>query len=187
MTYLIVGLGNPGDKYIRSRHNAGFLLLDYIYGKEDWNKCTTCNLLYKNTEDALCIKPLTMMNLSGRAVLCRKEKHDIDIQNIIVVHDDVDLRFGEFKISKASSDGGHNGIKSIIESLGTKEFIRVRIGIAPTTLFGLKKKPRDTSAFVLKDFTNKQLRASEDMKDDIASILRMIQSDGVERAMNRFN
>lgn len=187
MKYLVVGLGNPSEEYKHSRHNIGFIVLDSILGAINWEKSTTCNLLYKWDGENEYIKPLTMMNLSGNAVSCVIKKHDLEPRNIIVIHDDIDLEFGKWKISEGSGDGGHNGIKSIIASIGTKDFIRIRVGIAPTTIFGNKKRPRDTSSFVLRKFPDSKIKELEKISSDIERAIEMISGDEVEKAMNEFN
>jgi len=187
MKYLVVGLGNPSEEYKSSRHNVGFTILDALNVLDNWNKSTTCNLLYKWDGEIEYIKPLTMMNLSGKAVACVMEKHNLASKDVIVVHDDIDLAFGSWKISFGSGDGGHNGIKSIIESVGTKDFIRIRVGIAPITIFGNKKRPADTSAFVLKNFPNSKIKEVQSMASDISKAIDIIAKSGVEKAMNTFN
>jgi len=187
MKKLVVGLGNPGEKYLTSQHNIGFIILDELLGKDEWEKDTTCNLLYKWDSDIGYIKPQTMMNLSGKAVSCIKNKQDLEPQNIIVVHDDVDIAFGEWKISIGGGDAGHNGIKSIIESLGTKGFVRIRVGIAPVSIFGNKKRPARIESFVLKNLSNKKLEKVKEISKDIKSAIDMIVTDGEEKAMNKFN
>jgi len=187
MKKLVVGLGNPGEKYLTSKHNVGFIVLDELVGKDGWEKDTTCNILYKLSDDIEYIKPQTMMNLSGKAVACVKNKHDLEPRNIIVVHDDVDIASGEWKISVGSGDGGHNGIKSIIDSINTKDFIRIRVGIAPVSIFGNKKRPARIESFVLKNLSNKNLEKIKEMSKDIKSAIDMIVTGGEEKAMNKFN
>jgi len=187
MKYLIVGLGNVGDAYMRSRHNVGFIVLDALYGESVWSKNTTCNALFYEDGESVYIKPLTMMNLSGESVSCAQKRYESDVDHIVVIHDDLDLALGEIRISKGSGDGGHNGIKSIIEKIGEKDFIRIRIGISPMTLFGNKKKPRNTSSYVLQNFSDTHLQKILSLKDDIREILSLISKGDLQKAMNRFN
>jgi peptidyl-tRNA hydrolase, PTH1 family len=185
--FLVVGLGNPGEKYKNTRHNAGFIVLDKMIGNKDWRKSSSCDAFYRLDGEVGYLKPITMMNLSGRAVYCAMKNHDIKPENIIVIHDDIDLAFRDLKISFGSGDGGHKGIKSIINALGTKDFVRIRIGIAPTTLFGKTKKPNRVESFVLKNFPKKKIIELEKMSQNIKPAISKIISDGVESAMNEFN
>jgi len=187
MKNLVVGLGNYGEQYKNTRHNVGFIVLDSILGKEEWSSCTTCKTFYKEVGDVLYMKPKTMMNLSGTALKCRADRHLIAPENIIVMHDEVDLEFGKFRISYDSSAGGNNGIKSIIDSLGTKKFVRIRVGIAPTTLFGKKKKPSSVERFVLGNFPNKKIKKLEDLSITLKEVIGTIILEGREVAMNKFN
>ena len=156
---LIVGLGNPGRRYKKTRHNVGFMIIDELVDK--WQKSKKTNCVYSKQEDIEYIKPLSFMNNSGKAVRSVKDKHKIKPENIIVIHDDVDLPFGEVRISKNVSSAGHKGVLSIINELGTQDFIRFRIGIGPRwDQRSQRGKKVDTERFVLEKFTkeeNKQL------------------------------
>ena len=133
---LIVGLGNPGKKYAKNRHNVGFRVVDALE-KEI------------SSPDIILLKPDTFMNNSGKAVLKLANKYRLSPTQIWVIHDEIDLPFGKIRVSKDSSSAGHKGIKSIIDELGTKEFNRLRIGIKPQYNI-------DTTDFVLKNFTEKE-------------------------------
>ncbi|MDP2664716.1 MAG: aminoacyl-tRNA hydrolase [bacterium] len=135
---LIVGLGNPGKKYEKTRHNAGFMVLDELEKKE--------------LPQARLLKPDTFMNNSGGAVKKEMQKLKIKNQSLIIIHDDIDIPLGKIKVSKGSGSAGHKGVESIIQSLGTKEFIRIRIGILPP-----EGKPEDVETFVLKNFKKEEL------------------------------
>ena len=135
---LVVGLGNPGEEYEETRHNTGWIMLDFILGNKDWKPANGTKLLYykdsiggKPTE---YIKPTTFMNNSGVAVSFVKEKHNLKLTDIVVIYDDVDLPIGKMKISYDRSSGGHNGLGSIIKALKSEEFIRIRIGISRNVL-----------------------------------------------------
>lgn len=187
--FLLVGLGNPGVKYEKTRHNVGFLFLDYFYNKskgetfyEESNYISSDINIRKNKFKL--IKPTTYMNLSGEAVKkavgkIKAKYEDFDISsNLIVVHDDVDLTLGQIKIKKDGGDGGHNGIKDIIDKLGDN-FIRVRIGIG---------KDLDTTKHVLSDFS----KAEWDLiwEDCFPRAYRFINeyiSIGFLKAQNRLN
>lgn len=160
---LIVGLGNPGKKYENTRHNAGFLALTHFLDGIEQISCShkfdgeLCEVSFTATSlesgtkvKAFFLKPLTFMNNSGRAVASAVKFYKIDVQKeLLVVHDEIDLKFGYIKPAFDSSPAGHNGIKSIIENLGTQEFHRLRIGIE--TRASRNEKPTDS--FVLENFT----------------------------------
>ncbi|OGZ23442.1 MAG: hypothetical protein A3A08_00305 [Candidatus Nealsonbacteria bacterium RIFCSPLOWO2_01_FULL_41_9] len=131
---LIVGLGNPGKKYEKTRHNIGSRVVGELEAL--------------NLQNIILAKPSTFMNESGKAVKRLIQKSKIKIQNLIVVHDDIDIPLGEFKIQKNSGSAGHKGVESIIKELGTKNFHRIRIGICPET-----GKPKQVDKFVLQNFT----------------------------------
>jgi peptidyl-tRNA hydrolase, PTH1 family len=149
---LLIGLGNPGKKYDKTRHNIGFMVLDTLAGKNKWNISKKSNSLYAWLEvdykEVELFKPQTFMNESGRAVAYAMKNHNLEAKNIIVIHDDKDLPLGEVKVQSDRGAAGHNGIKSIIKHLGTKEFTRVRVGIASDN----PRKMSDTSKFVLNRF-----------------------------------
>jgi len=156
---LIVGLGNPGRRYKKTRHNVGFMIIDELVDK--WQKSKKANCVYSKEKNVEFIKPTTYMNNSGKAVRSVKDKHKIKPQNIIVIHDDIDLLFGEVKVSKNISSAGHKGVLSIINELGTQDFTRIRIGINPRLVGGQADRKIDTERFVLEKFTkdeNKQLK-----------------------------
>jgi PTH1 family peptidyl-tRNA hydrolase len=142
---LIVGLGNPKKKYEKTRHNVGFRVIDAIDFAQD--------------KDVILLKPNTFMNNSGKAVQECLAYYKIPTSNLIVIHDDIDLLFGDIRVSKNSSSAGHKGVQSIIDELKTKDFIRVRIGIKPLLRQGYggrAQKEIDTTEFVLKKFTKQE-------------------------------
>ena len=154
---IIVGLGNPGKQYEHTRHNVGFLILDKLiskfgFKKTDWKESKKTQALFVKTEingtDVELIKPQTFMNNSGVAVAYAVKNHNLSPTDIIVIHDDKDIPLGEYKIQTDRSSAGHNGVKSIIEHLGTQNFMRVRVGVAPKN----SKQIDDTAKFVLNKF-----------------------------------
>ncbi|HDY72834.1 MAG TPA: aminoacyl-tRNA hydrolase [bacterium] len=168
---LIVGLGNPGHRYKKTRHNVGWIVINEL--AKNWKKSKKANCVYSKQGDIEYIKPLTFMNNSGKAVRSVKDKHKIKPENIIVIHDDIDLPFGEIRISKDVSSAGHKGVQSIINELGTQDFTRVRIGINPRLVGEQADRKIDTERFVLEKFTkeeNKQL--DEIIKQAIETIKR---------------
>jgi PTH1 family peptidyl-tRNA hydrolase len=182
--YLIVGLGNPGKEYALTRHNIGFLVVDQL--------TRHFNLDFKGGfkgdyavgdifgKRVYFLKPQTYMNLSGDSVASIANYFKIEVQNILVVHDDIDLEFGRFKLKKGGSSGGHNGIRSIIACLDSEEFIRAKCGI------GRPEKGRGKN-YVLGKFDNSEMILLEDFlrlaKDAIICYLKC----GLKEAMNSFN
>lgn len=155
---LIVGLGNPGKIYAKTRHNIGFIVLDALrekmaeYGAGKWELSKKFNAevcgAVKGGQKIILAKPMTFMNNSGEAVQLLAHFYKIILPDLIVVHDDKDLLLGDIRVQNNRSDAGHNGIKSIVQHLGTQNFTRVRIGIAPEN----PKKTQDTTKFVLSKF-----------------------------------
>ena len=141
---LIVGLGNPDKKYLKTRHNTGFIVLDMYLGDVKWK--TKFNSLYYIDGDVCFIKPLTYMNNSGEAIRDFQKFYKVDIDDIFVIQDDLDMDFGTYKVKVNSSDGGHNGIKSIINHLHSDAFGRLKIGIN-------NECRDDTIDFVLSNFS----------------------------------
>jgi peptidyl-tRNA hydrolase, PTH1 family len=177
---LIVGLGNPGIEYQFTPHNLGFLTVDRI--ADDLKvqvRNRQCRALTAKAvigqEKAVLAKPETFMNLSGQAVRELVEKLEIRPEaDLIVIYDELDLPMGTIRIRQRGSSAGHNGMKSIIGALGTEEFARIRIGIAP------EEK-------ILKPFRKRQLKQVDEMLDTAAEAVKVILTDGIEAAMNRFN
>jgi len=156
---LIIGLGNPGKKYKKTRHNIGFMVIDELVNSEQVKTKTkrkkTNFAIWEtsyNYKKIILIKPLTFINNSGKVVKSIVNNLKSSIQSLVVIHDDIDLPLGKIKISKNISSAGHKGVQSIIDELKTKNFIRVRIGIAPE----VKEKPENTVKFVLEKFSKKE-------------------------------
>lgn len=179
---LIAGLGNIGDKYCFTRHNAGFMVLDKwalennIVFKED--KKLKCYIAKK--DDILFIKPTTFMNLSGEAVRAVIDYYKINIKDILIIYDDIALDLGTIRFRANGSDGGHNGIKSIINHLGTNKFDRLKIGIGP--------QPNIPSEnYVLQNFPKEQIDLlKETLKRSIDAVKYYIEF-GLEKSQNKFN
>ena len=177
---LIVGLGNPGPEYELTPHNLGFLAVDRLasdLGVEVRSR--QCRALTAKAvigkEDVVLAKPETFMNLSGTAVRELVERLEISPEaDLIVIYDELDLPMETIRIRERGSSAGHNGMKSIIGALGTQEFLRVRIGIAP------EKK-------ILKPFRKSQLKTVDEMLDTAAEAVKVILTEGRAAAMNRFN
>ena len=184
---LIVGLGNPGIEYQFTPHNLGFLTVDRL---ADRLKVQVSNRHAKavtgrariGNEDVLLAKPETFMNLSGMSVRELVEKYEANpATDLIVVHDELDLPFGTVRIKVRGGSAGHNGLESIFGALGTDEFIRVRMGIAP------EHPVRDGASYVLAQFKKSQYEAVDLLLDTAADAVTAIVTDGAQAAMNRFN
>lgn len=180
---LIVGLGNPGYQYTNTRHNVGFMVIDEIAKKLNINiiQKKFDSLLFVNS-DFILLKPLTFMNLSGKAVKLIVDFFKVDISDIIIVCDDLDIKLGQAKIKISNSSAGHNGIKSIIEKLGTSNFYRMKIGIG-------RPENRDykLSSYVLGKFEPKEQKIIEKVIDKSAEALISIIYNDINYVVNLFN
>lgn len=184
--WLIAGLGNPGGQYEQTRHNLGFMLVDRLAQIADSQiKREECRAFVGRAriENQIVelVKPLTYMNLSGESLACLLKKNERSVKKLIVVTDDFALPLGKIRLRPKGSDGGHNGLKSIIACLKTQEFIRLRIGILPEYQIG------DTKRFVLDKFSKTDLETVEKVLEESADAIRTVISDGVEKAMATFN
>lgn len=179
---LIVGLGNIGKDYENTRHNIGFMALDYYLGSINWkeDKFAYVYSIKDGNETVMFVKPTTFMNLSGNAVRYYANYYKIDIDDILVIQDDLDLPVGKIRIKKNSSAGGHNGIKSIIEQLGTNSFLRVKVGISRANI--------DTCSYVLGKFNNSDLKLLNDSFNVVNSVIDdFIKGSNVDLLMGRYN
>lgn len=184
---LVVGLGNPGIEYQFTPHNLGFLTIDRIAerGKVDVasRRCQAATAKVRLAgHEVMLAKPETFMNLSGLSV--RKLVEDLGVEpakDLIVVYDELDLPFGTIRIRQRGGTAGHNGLESVVGSLGTDEFVRVRLGIDPD------HPVRDAAKFVLAQFKKSQLEAVDELIGRGADAVEAILKDGLAAAMNRFN
>ncbi len=184
---LIVGLGNPGIEYQFTPHNLGFLTVDRIangLGIEVRNR--QCRALTARAtvagEPAVLAKPETYMNLSGLSVRELVAEHQVDVQrDLMVIYDELDLPLGTIRIRQRGSSAGHNGMESILGALGTEEFLRIRLGIAPD------RKVADSVKYVLTPFRKAQFELVDEVLDTAAQAVEMILKEGPAAAMNRFN
>jgi peptidyl-tRNA hydrolase, PTH1 family len=184
--WLIVGLGNPGASYERTRHNLGFMLVDRLAKEAQTQvKRDECRSLVGRGEienqKAELVKPQTFMNLSGEAVSCLLRKPDRIIERLVVISDDLALPFGKIRLRPSGSHGGHNGLRSIIDCLGTNEFMRLRIGIMP------EHPVSNTKNFVLENFSKDESAEVERVLEKSGDAIRSIVRDGIDRAMAEFN
>jgi peptidyl-tRNA hydrolase, PTH1 family len=184
---LIVGLGNPGIEYQFTPHNLGFLTIDRIannLGIEVRNR--QCRALTARAtiagEPVILAKPETYMNLSGISVVDLVQEHQVDVtRDLIVIYDELDLPLGAIRIRQRGSSAGHNGMESILGNLGTDEFLRIRLGVAP------EHKVTDGAKYLLTPFRKAQEEAVDEMLDVAVQAVEVIIKDGPDAAMNRFN
>ena len=185
--WLVVGLGNPGDKYENTRHNVGFLTVDELAERarvpvQKLKHRALTNTVELGGAGALLMKPITYMNLSGEAVGEAARFYKIQPDHVLVISDDVSLPLGRLRIRTGGSAGGHNGLKSIIQHLGTDQFPRVKIGV------GAKPHPDyDMADWVLSKFAGEDLKVITEAVKKAADAVECYIKDGPDRAMNRFN
>ena len=179
---LVVGLGNQGREYKNTRHNVGFSVIDNYLGKVDW-KTKMESYFYStevNGEQVIFIKPLTYMNLSGLAVSKVVNFYKIDMADILIIHDDLDLPVGTFRIKKNSSSGGHNGIKSIISELNSEEFGRLKVGIGHNKLM-------PTDKYVLAKIPKSELNEITKNYDIFNEIIDEFIKSGIDKIIENYN
>lgn len=184
--WLIVGLGNPGERYEKTRHNLGFMVVDLLANRLQTSvKREECRALVGRglieNQRLELVKPQTFMNLSGEAVKCLLGKDARSEAKIIVIVDDLALPFGTIRLRAKGSSGGHNGLKSIENCLRTQEFFRLRIGIKP------ELELSDTKNFVLENFTRDEIAELKNILEKCADAVSAVISDGIEKAMARWN
>jgi PTH1 family peptidyl-tRNA hydrolase len=192
---IVVGLGNPGEEYENTRHNVGMIMLDYMLGKKaEWEESDNAKTLYfkdkVGSKPVEYLKPQTFMNKSGFTVLHVKNKHKLTLKDIVVIYDDIDLPLGKMKISFNRSSGGHNGLGSIIKSLKSEEFLRIRVGISPATPSGKIRKPkgeRDVLKFLLGEFKKSELETLKKLSKKVAEAVECIFTESKDKAMSLYN
>lgn len=185
--YLIVGLGNPGKEYENTRHNCGFIALDYMAEKLN---CKINKIKFKSTigecdingHKCLLMKPSTFMNLSGQAVVEAMNFYKIQPQNVIVIFDDISLDVGKMRIRRKGSDGGQRGMQNIIYLSGSQDFPRIKVGI------GKKPHPEyDLKKWVLSRFTDADKKLMMPLLDNICDAVSHIVDNNIDKAMNLYN
>jgi PTH1 family peptidyl-tRNA hydrolase len=165
---LIVGLGNPGKKYQKTRHNIGFRVIDQLQSL--------------NLKKVILAKPQTFMNLSGKTVKLLVARYRLPVTNLWVIHDDIDLPLGKIRIVKNRGSAGHKGVESIIRELGTKNFIRFRVGICPKT-----SKPKNPEKFVLQKFNKDEEKIVKEVIKKTVEAIEFSLKTSLEKAMSEFN
>lgn len=184
--YFIVGLGNPGLQYENTRHNVGFMTIDYLANKYDIDvRKLKFKSLYGQGEisghKVMLIKPQTYMNNSGEAIRELKNFYKFDIDKLIVIYDDIDIDFGTIRIRKKGSAGSHNGMKSIIYQIQDDQFPRIKVSI------GKKPEKWDLANFVLSGFSQEEVGVLEDEIRLAAEGIEIILKDDIDKAMNKCN
>lgn len=177
---IIVGLGNPGEKYAKVRHNLGFMVLDEMV--KDWEESAKFKSKVAKLGDFIFAKPQTYMNNSGMAVKLLTDYFKIPAQDLIIIHDDMDLSLGKIKIRLGGSAAGHHGVESIIKDLGTDQFIRVRLGIEPSEVY-----IRQPEKFVLEPFIPKEKPEVKHMIKQAVKALEILLEKGLNSAQSQFN
>ncbi|MDO8732347.1 MAG: aminoacyl-tRNA hydrolase [Actinomycetota bacterium] len=191
MTWMIVGLGNPGPEYANTRHNAGVFVVDELAvrmrGILGRHKRAMAAVLEARVgspgsdERVVLVEPWSFMNASGGPVKALMSFYDIDIEHLVVVHDELDLPFGTVRVKLGGGDGGHNGLKSLRSSLGSGEFARVRFGI------GRPSGRQDPAEFVLKPFAGTEREEIPEIVSRCADAVETLVLRGVDHAQNQFN
>jgi len=183
---IIAGLGNPGKNYARTRHNIGFLVVEALASKS----CLTIDKSRFDSEyvkarikgkDVFLVKPLTYMNKSGFPIQKFASYYKVGMEDIIIVHDDIDLSFGKIKIVKSRGHGGHNGVRSIIDAFGKKNCVRIRVGV------GHPGSVEDVTGHVLGHFSPDEIKILDHCIDTASEACLYILQNGVTSAMNLFN
>ncbi|MFW6324959.1 MAG: aminoacyl-tRNA hydrolase [Desulfovibrionales bacterium] len=189
---LIAGLGNPGKRYERTRHNIGFMVIDFLIASASGSRWPSPATRQKKKEYSLwewpvggaswlVTKPFTFMNLSGRAVRHVSSMHGLRAENILVVHDELDLPFGRMKLKHGGGLAGHNGLKSIASCLGSRDFRRLRIGI------GRPPEGHEITKYVLSSFSREDMLNLPVVLEEAAHVLVAFCTEGYERALQRAN
>ena len=180
---LIVGLGNPGKEYNNTRHNAGFMAIDFYATKNNLNFKSKFNGLYAetiiNNEKVLFLKPQTFMNLSGECIIKYINYFNIDIKDILIIYDDVDFEVGTFKIKPSGSSAGHNGVKNIIKNIKTENFNRIRIGITKNNI--------PLIDYVLGKFSKEDIEKINDMLPKVCDAINDYVCHGIDYTMTKYN
>ena len=186
LSYLLIGLGNPGREYQTNRHNFGFMLIDRLAvrlgarGLKVQSKAIVTSAIYEDRKLILA-KPQTYMNLSGQSIQGLANFYKLPLENLLVAHDDLDIPFGTIRMRPGGGPGGQKGIASTIERLGTKDFARLRLGI------GRPPGRMDPAAYVLQDFSREEAKTLSELLDRAADAALEFVMNGLDKAMNKFN
>lgn len=191
---LIIGLGNPGRIYAHNRHNIGFMCLNHFAKTQGIHFDKKQGLARTGVGEAagnelIVARPQTHMNLSGQSVSRLVKKFKISLDDLIVIHDDLDLPLGKIRITQGSSSGGHKGVDSIITHLGSPDFLRIRVGIGrpPIVESSAKDKEAEIIGYVLSDFTSEEKKTMTQVISKVSDAILCLLSEGVTTAMNKYN
>lgn len=186
LSYLLIGLGNPGREYQTNRHNFGFMVIDRLAvrlgarGLKVQSKAIVTTTTYEDRRLILA-KPQTYMNLSGQSAQGLLNFYKLPMENMLIAHDDLDIPFGTIRMRPGGGPGGQRGVASTIERLGTKDFARLRLGI------GRPPGRMDPSAYVLQDFSREEGKLLSELLDRAADAVLEFVVNGLDKAMNKFN
>ncbi len=192
---ILIGLGNPGEKYQETRHNIGFMTVDTLLKqfeplkKTFWERDEKIDtkILKIEGEEILLAKPKTFMNNSGFAVKTLLSKNKTNPEDLVLIYDDVDLPLGKIRIRFGGAAGGHHGVESVIEQLGSDKFLRVRLGIGDTKLNNFKKQKRDITEYVVSPFTAQERKKAKEMIDQAIRSIGLIIEHGIDKYMSKYN
>jgi PTH1 family peptidyl-tRNA hydrolase len=189
--WLVVGLGNPGREYAGNRHNAGFLVADLLAARVGARFSRHRNVMAEAAEGRLGVgadaarlvlmKPMTYMNLSGGPIAGLARFYKVPLDRIIAVHDELDIPYGQLRLKRGGGEGGHNGLRSMSRSLGSKDYIRVRVGI------GRPPGRQDPADYVLSDFSTVERKELESLVDRAADAVEAVMERGLELAQNQYH
>jgi PTH1 family peptidyl-tRNA hydrolase len=187
--WLVAGLGNPGREYAGNRHNVGFLVADLLasrvgakFGRSKRAHADVAEgRLGFGGPRLVLVKPLTFMNLSGGPVVSLAQFFKVPVANVVAVHDELDVPFGQVRVKRGGGEGGHNGLRSMSKSLATKDYARVRVGI------GRPPGRQDPADFVLSDFSAAERKELDFLVDRAADVVEAVILEGVEWAQNKYH
>ncbi|MDG4773027.1 aminoacyl-tRNA hydrolase [Solwaraspora sp. WMMD792] len=187
--WLVVGLGNPGREYARNRHNVGFMVADLLAGRLGVRLSRHRRATAESGEGRLGLggpklvlaKPLTFMNLSGGPVAALAKFYKVPVEQIVTVHDELDIDYGRLRVKQGGGEGGHNGLRSMSRSLGSKEYLRVRFGI------GRPPGRQDPADYVLSDFSTTERKELDFLVDRAADLVEAVVVRGLEWAQNTYH
>ena len=187
--WLLVGLGNPGREYAANRHNVGFMVADLLanrmgarFGRHKRAHAEVAEgRLFVGGPRAVLVKPLTYMNLSGAPVVALAQFYKVPVEQVVAVHDELDLPYGQLRVKRGGGEGGHNGLRSMSKSLGSKEYARVRFGI------GRPPGRQDPADYVLSDFSGAERKELEFLVDRAADVVESVVTKGVEATQNAYH